>query len=185
MNLSELIENYGYWVVLAGTMLEGESVLLLAGYAAYAGLLELHGVIGLAIAGSFLGDQLWFFIGRRRGAQLLARYPKYARQARRAEELLHRYNTPIILGVRFMYGLRIVLPVAIGMSRRISTARFQVLNLIGATLWAASGATAGYLFGDAIEYILGDLHRYQKYLFLALALAGLVYWWYSRRRASR
>src|SRR5262245_49107572 len=99
MNLSELIEYYGYWIVLAGTLLEGESVLLLAGYAAYSGLLELHWVIAVAIAGSFLGDQLWFWMGRRHGARLLARYPSYAAQARRAEELLHRYNTPIILGV--------------------------------------------------------------------------------------
>ena len=185
MNLSELIENYGYWVVLAGTLLEGESVLLLAGYAAYSGLLELHWVIGVAILGSFLGDQLWFFIGRRRGAELLARYPKYARQARRAEELLHRYNAPIILGVRFLYGLRIVLPVAIGMNRHISTRRFQVLNLIGATLWASSGAVVGYLFGGAIDYILGNIHRYEKWAFAVLLIAGLVYWWLSRRRASR
>ena len=185
MNLSELIENWGYWVVLAGTLLEGESVLLLAGYAAYSGLLELHWVIAVAIAGSFVGDQLWFWMGRRHGEQLLARYPSYAAQARRAQELLLRYNTPIILGVRFMYGLRIILPIAIGMDRRISTLRFQVLNFTGAVLWAVSGALVGYLFGGAIEYILGDIHKYQKYLFVALALAGLGFWWYSRRRASR
>ena len=76
-----MIENYGYWIVLAGTLLEGESVLLLAGYAAYSGLLELHWVIGIAIAGSFLGDQLWFYLGRHHGAQLLARFPSYAAPA--------------------------------------------------------------------------------------------------------
>src|SRR5678816_3229164 len=106
MDLSELIETYGYWVVLAGTLLEGESVLLLAGYAAYSGLLELHLVIGLATLGGFLGDQIWYFLGRTRGASLLARYPQYAAPAARADELLHRYSTLIILAVRFLYGLR-------------------------------------------------------------------------------
>ena len=184
MNLPDLIETYGYWIVLGGTLLEGESVLLLAGYAAYSGLLELHTVIPVAVAGSFMGDQLWFFLGRRHGARLLKRYPKYAASAARAQALLAKYHAPVILGVRFLYGLRTVLPFVIGMSR-IPTLRFQVLNFAGAILWAVSGAVAGYLFGNAIEYILGDIHRYEKYLFAALLLAGLAYWWYSRRRARR
>src|SRR6187549_2731946 len=116
MDLSELIESYGYWIVLGGTLLEGESVLLLAGYAAYRGLLELHWVITLAIIGSFLGDQLWFYLGRTRGEQMLAKFPSYIAPAKRAQELLARHRTPIILGLRFLYGLRIVLPFAIGMS---------------------------------------------------------------------
>ena len=56
MNLPELIESYGYWAVLAGTLLDGESVLLLAGFAAHRGYLQLQDVIGVAIIGSFLGD---------------------------------------------------------------------------------------------------------------------------------
>jgi membrane protein DedA with SNARE-associated domain len=181
MDLSELIETYGYWVVFAGTLLEGESVLLLAGFAAYSGLLELHNVIAVAVLGSFLGDQLWFLAGRTQGAKLLARFPRYAAPAARAEALLQKYHAPIILAVRFLYGLRIVLPFTIGMST-IPTLRFQVLNFIGAVLWASSGAAAGFLFGDAIETILGDIHHYEKYGFAFLAAAGFAWWWLSRRR---
>jgi membrane protein DedA with SNARE-associated domain len=183
MNLPELIETYGYWIVFAGTLLEGESVLLLAGFAAYRGLLELHAVIGVATFGSFMGDQLWFLLGRTHGAKLLARYPKYAARAARAQELLVKYDTPIILAVRFLYGLRTVLPFTIGMSS-ISTLRFQILNFSGAILWASSGAAVGYLFGDAVEIILGHIHRYEKFAFGFLAVAGLAYWWYSIRRKT-
>jgi len=183
MNLPELIETYGYWVVFAGTLLEGESVLLLAGFAAYRGYLELHTVIGVATLGSFLGDQLWFLAGRMQGAKLLARFPKYAAPAARAEALLHKYHTPIILAVRFLYGLRIVLPFAIGMSR-IPVLRFQVLNFIGAVFWASSGAAAGYLFGNAVETLLGHIHRYERFAFAFLAISGLLYWWYSIRRSK-
>ena len=183
MDLSELIETYGYWVVLGGTLLEGESVLLLAGFAAYRGLLELHTVIGVATLGSFLGDQLWFLLGRTHGAKFLARHPKYVARAARAQELLVKYDTPIILAVRFLYGLRIVLPFTIGMSS-IPTHRFQVLNFIGAALWASSGAAAGFLFGNAIESILGDIHHYEKYVLAFLAAAGFAWWWLSRRRKA-
>jgi membrane protein DedA with SNARE-associated domain len=184
MNLPELIETYGYWVVLAGTLLEGESVLLLAGFAASQGLLDLPAVIAIATLGGFAGDQVFFFAGRRYGDRLLERFPKYAVPAARAKALLAKYNLPIILGVRFMYGLRAVLPFAIG-TTAISTLRFQLLNLAGAVIWAASGAALGYLFGNAAEYVLGDLKHYEHYLLAAILLAGLAYWWFSRRRAGR
>ena len=185
MDLSELIETYGYWVVFGGTLLEGESVLLLAGYAAYSGLLELHTVVAVAVFGSFMGDQLWFYLGRTRGASLLAKYPSYVVPAARAQALLDRYHTPIILALRFLYGLRTVLPFVIGMSRTISTLRFQVINFIGAVLWATSGAVVGYLFGNAIEIILGDIHHYQKLIFAFMAVAALGYWLYSRRKSMK
>ena len=181
MNLAALIEAYGYWAVLAGTLLEGESVLLLAGFAAHRGLLDLLAVIGVAVVGGFLGDQLFFFAGRHYGARVLARFPKYAPQVERAKALLTRYHVPVILGVRFMYGLRIVLPFTIGMSG-IPVLRFQLLNLAGAAIWAASGAALGYLFGSAAEYILGDLWHYEELLFAAILVGGLGYWWFSRRR---
>jgi len=183
MDLPQLIETYGYWVVFAGTLLEGESVLLLAGYAAYTGYLELQTVIAVAILGSFLGDQAWFFMGRTQGAKLLERFPKYADPAARAEALLARYHTPIILAVRFLYGLRTVLPFTIGMSR-VSTVRFQLLNFAGAVIWASSGAAVGYLFGDAVDRILGHMHHYEKYAFAFLIAVGIGWWWYSQRRKS-
>ena len=183
MNLPALIETYGYWAVLGGTLLEGETVLLLAGFAAHRGYLDLPSVIGIAIAGSFLGDQAFFFLGRYQGLKLLNRFPKYAERVGVAQAKLARYHTPLILAVRFLYGLRTVLPFAIGMSS-ISTSRFQVLNFGGAVLWSVTITTGGYLFGHIIERALGDLRLYEEVFFGVLAIAGLAYWWYSRRRSA-
>jgi len=184
VSLPALLDQYGYWVVLGGTLLEGESVLLLAGFAAFRGYLDLHAVIAVAVLGSFLGDQAFFYLGRAHGARLLARFPKYAAPAARAKALLERYHVPVILGVRFMYGLRAVLPFTIGMSG-VPVLRFQALNFLGALIWASLGASIGYLFGNAVEYVLGDLRRYELLLLGVLAAAGLAWWGYSRGRARR
>jgi membrane protein DedA with SNARE-associated domain len=184
VNLSDLIDSYGYWAVFGWTFIEGESLLALAGLAAQQGWLEFPLVIAAAIAGSFLGDQIWFFLGRHQGPKFLARYPKFAPKVARAHELLERYQTPLILAVRFLYGLRAVLPFVIGMSR-ISTLKFQLLNFAGAVIWSATIASAGYLFGNAVEYALGDVHKYGKYVIAAVAVVFLVVWWASRRRPAR
>ena len=67
MSLEELVANYGYTAVAIGTFLEAETILLLGGFAAHRGLLELPWVIVCAFLGSFVGDQAFFYIGRMNG----------------------------------------------------------------------------------------------------------------------
>lgn len=180
MDLASLIEQYGYAAVLAGCLLEGETVLALAGLSAHRGYLALPWVIVIATFGGFIGDQFYFFLGRRFGPRLVSRYPQLEPGIARVDALLDRYGTWLILGVRFMYGLRTVGPIAIGMSR-VHWLRFAALNLIGATLWAALIAGAGYLLGEALQRLLGELHRIEGIVFALIALAGLVAWLLRRR----
>ena len=184
MNVPALIEQYGYWAVLGGTLLEGESVLLLAGFAAHRGYLDLPTVVGVAIVGSFLGDQAFFFLGRHQGMKLLNRFPKYVEKVAYAQAKLTRYHTPLILAMRYLYGLRAVLPFTIGMST-ISTTRFQVLNLAGALVWSVTIVAGGYLFGHLVERMLGDLRHYEEMVAAVLALGGLIFYWYSHRKAQK
>jgi len=180
-HLQALLENYGYIVVFLGALLEGETVLIMAGFAAHRGLLELPWVIALAAAAGFLGDQLFFALGRYRGRQMLARFPSVQRQAARVEGLIHRHSTWLIVGVRCMYGLRVAGPVLIGMSH-VSHTKFIVLNLIGAVVWAIVVAGLGYLFGQAVELMLQDARRYELALLISIAAAGAVVWAIRRLR---
>jgi len=182
-HLQALLENYGYIVVFLGALLEGETVLIMAGFAAHRGLLELPWVIALAAAGGFLGDQIFFALGRYRGREMLARLPSVQRQAARVEALIQRHSTWLIVGVRFMYGLRVAGPVLIGMSH-VSHVKFIVLNLIGAVVWAIVVAGLGYVFGQAVELMLQDARRYELALLIAIAAAGAVVWAIRRLRRS-
>src|SRR5262245_35305943 len=76
MDLASLLQGYGYSVVFVGTVLEGETILALAGLAAHRGYLALPWVIAAAAAGGFLGAQIYFFVGRFYGPRVLARFPK-------------------------------------------------------------------------------------------------------------
>jgi len=180
-HLQALLENYGYIAVFLGALLEGETVLIMAGFAAHRGLLELPWVIALAAVAGFLGDQLFFALGRYRGRQMLTRFHSVQRQAARVEGLIHRHSTWLIVGVRFMYGLRVAGPVLIGMSQ-VSHTKFIVLNLIGAVVWAIVVAGLGYLFGQAVELMLQDARRYELALLISIAAAGAVVWAIRRLR---
>ena len=61
--MKTFIQTYGYWAILIGTFLEGETILVLGGLAAHMGYMDLGGVILAAFAGSLCGDQLFFSWG--------------------------------------------------------------------------------------------------------------------------
>ena len=71
--LAHFIATYGYLAVFVGTLLEGETVLVLGGFAAHRGHLSLPVVMVVAFAGSLLGDQTMFWIGHAYGSALVKR----------------------------------------------------------------------------------------------------------------
>ena len=170
--VERILAEYGYLAVFVGTFFEGETILLLAGFAAHQEYLRLPLVILVALAGSFGGDQLWFHLTRRRGRGWLERRPRLAATVARGTRLLERHPTLFVLGFRFVYGLRSVAPSVIALSA-VPTARFVALNAVAAALWAIVAGTAGYFFGHAVEAALGDLGRWEERALAALALAGV------------
>ncbi|MGH7788107.1 MAG: DedA family protein [Candidatus Binatia bacterium] len=182
--LEELIARYGYLAVLGGTFLEGETILVLAGFLAHRGLLWLPGVMLAAFVGSLASDQLFFYLGRRHGAAMLAKRPQWQPAAERVRRLLARYNVALTLSFRFLYGLRNVTPVVLGMSD-ISTARFVVLNAIGAALWAVAVAALGWFVGSAAKQLLGHLERYEARVAAAIIAIGVVLWIWHHLAARR
>lgn len=181
MDIAGLIQHYGYLAVAVGTFLEGETILFMAGAAAYRGHLALPTVMVVGTLASFFGDQLFFYVGRRYGAALLARFPSVQSRAERAKALLERHHLLLILSVRFLYGLRIAGPIAIGMSG-VPWFRFLVLNLMGAVVWAMVIAGAGYGFGQTLAYLLGGLDDDETWVLAAILLFGLLWWLFVRRR---
>lgn len=179
VELADLLSHFGYLAVFLGTLLEGETVMLMAGFAAHQGYLDLPLVIAAAFAGGLLGDQCLFALGRCRGAWLLERFPRLRAPAAKATRLLDRHQRAIIFGIRFMYGVRTAGPVAIGMSD-VPVVRFVALNALGALVWAMLFSTLGYLGGQGAERVFGALLHYEKGALVSLAvlgcLVGLVHW---------
>lgn len=182
MNVADLIQTYGYVAVGAGALLEGEASLALGGFAAYRGHLALPQVILVATIATFLGDQIYFHLGRRYGTALLARFPSLQSRAARAKPLLQRHHLPLMLSIRFMYGLRTPGLIAMGMCS-MPPLRFLALSLMTAALWAVGIVGAGYAFGRTIEQVLENLAYYQFWLAGALLLGASV--WLLRIRRAR
>ncbi|MGE5116832.1 MAG: DedA family protein [Betaproteobacteria bacterium] len=188
MTVAELIHHYGYLAVFVGSLLEGETILAMAGFAAHQGHLSFAAVVTVGFVGGTLGDQVFYWIGRRWGRPLLQRYPRLRSRARDVAVLMRRYDAALIVGIRFMYGLRIAGPIAIG-SARVRAWRFAAYNVLGAALWAPLIAGLGYAFGHQLETWLGDVRSLEGGALGLMAVlilgAHLLTSWMRRRRARR
>ncbi len=187
MRLEELLSAYGYWAILAGCFFEGETVLVIGGFAAYQGYLHLPWVIVAAYGGTLLGDQLYFFLGRVYGQKVLKRRPYWQGRVAKVHRLLRRFQTWLILLFRFLYGIRVITPFVIGMSG-VSPRKFLFFNAIGAMIWAVLVGAGGYAFGTVLEGLLGDVKRYERLILALMALTGILVWgafiFYRRRRCA-
>lgn len=184
MDLFELIARFGYAAVAIGCLLEGEAVLLLAGFAAHRGYLDFAAVIAVASAAGFAGDLFFFWLGRRHGPSIIAKWPALLRHREKVDGWIARYRAAVIIAVRFTYGFRIAGPVMIGMSSTPLSA-FVLFNAVGALLWATLFTSLGWFFGEAAQRVLGHMHHLEKWLALGIFSAGLVFaafrWWRARR----
>jgi len=174
--LESIIRNYGYWALLIGTFLEGEGILIIAGLSAHLGLLQLPYVMLIAFIGAFASDQLGYFIGYFKGRNLLQKHLKWQSRVERVNKRIERYHNFVMLGFRFVYGMRITTPFVIGTCKNIKTMRFFILNAIGTIIWSVSVSTGGYFFGYALEGFIKDVKYYEKLAIIIILIIGIVLW---------
>jgi membrane protein DedA with SNARE-associated domain len=169
--IAEFVQNWGYIAVFLGSMIEGESVIFIAGFFAHEGYLSLPKVILVSFIGTLVADQALYFVGHYYGNPFIDRYPSFRPRAEKAFHLLRRYDNIFILSFRFIYGIRIISPVVIGASG-VGVKRFMILNVIAAAIWSVGSCVAAYYFAHLVmEY----LHLMPK-IILGLVLIGGGIW---------
>src|SRR5437867_3120607 len=187
IDINELIAQNGaclYSIIFLWTFLEGETIVIFAGFAVAQGLVDPLLLLGAAWLGSFAGDQLYFWIARNFGVRLLERFPRWRHGVDGALRWLERYDAGFILSFRFIYGVRNFSSFALGLSA-VRWERFLRLNFAAAGLWAASFIAIGYFLGHAFRAMLGDLARSFSLVMLAVFVAIGVGMWLLHRMQRR
>ena len=187
------LKSWGYLAVAValfvenfGIPLPGEAILVAAALYAGTGRLNIWLVALVAFAASVGGACLGYLIGDKGGRPLLERYGKFVfvtpERLDRLESFFERRGAVIVIVGRFVEGARQVLGVVAGVSE-MTFRRFVICTTIGAALWTAFWASAGYFAGDHVETI----SKYATYVAVA-AVVVFVAWlgWhlYRRRRQA-
>jgi len=188
--MEEFLRQYGPIGIFLGAGFEGQTAVIVGGLLARQHILQLWLVLLSATAGSGLVDHLLFVAGRRfRSHPWVVRATRQVAFAR-ALAFIERFPISYILAFRFIFGLRVASPIAIGVSQ-VPTWRFTLLNIGGAVLWATSFTMLGFIFGEAVHNLLGPGHHAGRWtliiaggLIVAVALVWGVRYLLRRRKAA-
>ncbi len=184
--MEALLHQYGYPLIFLGTLIEGETLLMLGGYFAHRGYLDLGGVVATSFIAAVCGDQLFFHLGRSHAKGLLARFPRLREKVNLALHRVEQHQVKVVLTMRFLWGLRIALPVALGFTS-LSARKFFWLDLLSAAVWSCVFALIGFGTSRVVAQIVDNLHHYEKWIAVGvLVVAVLVLWlrWHGARRKS-
>lgn len=184
MSPESLLEQFGYFAVFIGTFLEGEAILVAAGFFASRGYLDIWLVTLVAFGGAYGGHLFWFWLGRAHGVRLLDRFPGMKRHFGKGMRVFERYGAAAIILTQWIYGLRITCAVIIGMSK-IGIVKFLIYEAVSCALWAAVITALGFYFGRAIETLLGRVEHIEKYALLFIVAIALGFWLYHRWKEKR
>jgi membrane protein DedA with SNARE-associated domain len=128
--------------------------------------------IFVAGLGGFVGDQIYFYIGRYNKKYVHTKFRSQRRKFAFAHLLLRKYGWPIIFAQRYMYGMRTVIPISIGLTRYDGKS-FAIINFISAICWASLTILPVWYFGDEILELIKVA---KAHWYLALPFAGLLLW---------
>ena len=160
INLVDRLGHWGYIVIFMGAMLEsaaflgvvvpGESLVLVAGFIAAQGLLDLGDLVLVVAVGAACGDSIGYELGRRLGRLWLLRHGGWLgishARLNRVDVFFERHGGKSVFLGRFVGFARAVVPFLAG-SSRMPYRVFLPYNALGALLWSAVIVLLGYFLG--------------------------------------
>jgi membrane-associated protein len=170
-----LLLHFGYAFLIFGLIIEGDATLVAAMIlASQAGnpYFDLRWVLGIALGVTVGGNELMYELG---SMGWVSNRLGSGKHYERASRWLHHSRMGLfsLLFSRFMWGFRLVIPVAAGVLH-IKRRRFSISNLIGAVVWVG---VLGY-FGIALQSLFTSLHedliRFQSHIAVGVFLLGIL-----------
>ena len=200
VNLVSRLGQWGYLVIFLGAMLEsaaflglivpGESLVLVTGFLAAQGVLDLDLLIVTVAIGAALGDSIGYEMGKWMGRPALMHYGSHfgLTNARvgQAEVFFGRHGSKAIFLGRFVGFARAIVPFLAG-SSKMSYRKFLPYNVLGAVLWSSAVVLLGYFLGASwrtAERWIGRASAILGGILIFFLMLALLYRWAVRHEAG-
>lgn len=174
--LTDLVIRYGYLMVVAGVLVEGDATLVTASVLAHRGYMKLSVVMALGAITSLTMNQIYFRLGRRHGVDRVAK----ADGRKLFRNIVHhtrKHAIWLVLLSRFVFGFRMAIPATVG-ALGMSTTRFLIADVVGAIIWAVSMGATGYVAGHVGQLLITN----NEWAIAAVVIVATLSWGVYRRR---
>jgi membrane protein DedA with SNARE-associated domain len=153
--------------------------IIAAGILSYGGKMDLSTSIFIAFVANALGDSLLFYMSRNNKSQMMPYLKKHRRKLALSHILMKKYGDKIIFFQKFVYGIKTLIPIAIGFTK-YSFTKFNVLNAISAAIWALLLGLGSYYAGGALTKVASYFSAYPLLAPLIIGTLLGALWYYFK-----
>ncbi len=156
---------------------------------AYAtGSLSLWGIVLAGTLGSWIGATIMYWASRLAGRPLVLRYGRYCRvpeaKVHAAERWAGRFGPFGVFVARLLPGVRQLIGIPMGIVK-MDFKWYSLFTLLGSGLWCLILVWVGIAAGNDPKLLHGDMRRVTLWLFGAVAVLGLLYYFLVHRFMAR
>ncbi|WP_424407887.1 DedA family protein [Pasteurella sp. PK-2025] len=197
--LISFFSDYGYFAVLFVLILCGfglpipEDITLVSG-GVIAGLypddINVHTMLAVSMFGVLAGDSCMYWLGRIYGAKILRfRFMRKlitVNRLRLVRDKFEQYGNRVLFTARFLPGLRAVIYMVSGVTRRVSFTRFVIIDFFAAIISVPIWVYLGYFGAQNLDWLHEQIKKGQVVIYiLVIALAIFLFWkWRQNKKAK-
>lgn len=180
-----LFNTWGYFLLFFYSLGSGFVGIVAAAILSSMGHMDIKLSMLAAGLGNAVGSCLLALLGRTQKKQLQAYLIKHRRKFALVHVWIHKYGVWLIFFNKYLYGIKTIVPLAIGFSK-YSLKKFAWLNVLSCALWALILGGVAFYASSWIGHLANRMsgHSYLFPLGCALIIAAL-YWWITRLSRKR
>jgi membrane protein DedA with SNARE-associated domain len=154
----------------------------------HTGALSLWGIVLAGTVGSWLGATIMYWASRLAGRPLVLRYGGYflvpEAKLHAAERWAARFGPFGVFVARLLPVVRHLIGIPMGIVK-MNFKWYSLLTLLGSGIWCSVLAWVGVKAGDDPALLRGDMREVTLWLFGAVAVLGLLYYFLVHRFMAR
>jgi len=185
------IETWGYLFIFLVSFLEnsvffgliipGQTIMIVGGFYAAQGALNIYQVMIITFLGGVLGGQVGYFLGREGRKRLIKKYEEKLHinlHLREVEQFFKKHGHKTVFLARAITFLRAIAPFVAG-SLKMPYKSFLIWDVLGAAIWSIIIPLIGFYFGQHWEIISDNLD-----LFSFLLIIIIIIWIWLKKKGS-
>jgi membrane protein DedA with SNARE-associated domain len=177
---------FGEAAIFLGFVVPGETAVLLGGFLASQGHLDIATLIVIVVISAIVGDTVGYEVGKHLGPRVLRLgvFQKHQSRLDKAQGMLRRRGGPAVFLGRWTAFFRAVMPGIAGLSRM----RYRVFlfwNALGGIAWGITYSLVGYFAGASYEKVASTIGKGTAIVVAVLVIAAVVVWRVRRKRREQ
>jgi len=184
---NQAIRQWGYPVLFAAAWLEGFNSMIIGGFIASVGKLNIWLVFLVMTLGHTLSGVMWYAMGFFGGYKLLQRWGQYVwldqERLERFREHFAKYGGRVIFITHITVGFTIAAVILAG-ALKMQFKKFMAYVFLGSLTWTAMTVFFGYTFGLSFRLLTQFIESFTRVtlLFFLLMGAAILLWHILQKR---